>query len=69
MFDPSLVYQHLQPGQGGAGEVQLWQVINLVGAPLAAVLLLPPIIDDLERWWRGRAEERAEADRTRPRDP
>ncbi len=60
------MYQHLTAGRGGAVNVQPWQLVNLVGAPLAAILLLPPILDDLERWWRGRAEEPAEADRRRP---
>ena len=63
MFEPSLVYQHLAAGRGGTVNVQLWQVINLVGGPLAAILLLPAVLDDVEKWWRARAE----ADQERPR--
>jgi hypothetical protein len=68
VFDPSLVSQHLAMGPAAAAGIQPWQVINLVGGPLAAILLLPPILEDLDRWWRSRTEERAEVDRTRPRD-
>jgi hypothetical protein len=27
-----------------------WQVINLVGAPLLALLFMAPVIDDLKAW-------------------
>jgi hypothetical protein len=65
VFDASLVYQHLALSRSQPVNLQLWQVVNLVGAPLAAVLLLPPVVADLERWWHGRGE--AERDRPRPK--
>jgi hypothetical protein len=35
-----------------AGGVYLepWQVINLIGAPLLALLFLRPVIDDVKAW-------------------
>ena len=36
---------------GGTGApIELWQVINLIGAPLVAILFLQPVIDDLRAW-------------------
>ena len=36
----------------GAGSVQieLWQVINLLGVPMLALLFAQPVIDDLKAW-------------------
>jgi len=34
----------------GREQIQLWQIINLVGAPLLAVLFARPVIDDLKAW-------------------
>ena len=55
-----------QTGNGSSVQIELWQVINLVGGPVAAIVLLPAIVDDLERWWRERSEG-AEPNRIRPR--
>jgi len=30
--------------------LEAWQVINLVGAPLLALLFVTPVIDDLKEW-------------------
>ena len=36
---------------GGTGaQIELWQVINLIGAPVLAILFLQPVIDDLRAW-------------------
>jgi hypothetical protein len=37
---------------GGAGSITLepWQVINLIGAPLLALMFMAPVIDDLKAW-------------------
>jgi hypothetical protein len=34
----------------GGMQIELWQVINLVGAPLLAVLFARPVIDDVKAW-------------------
>ena len=31
-------------------QLELWQAINLIGAPLLAVLFAPPVIDDIRAW-------------------
>jgi len=36
-------------GSGGVS-LEVWQVINLVGAPLLALLFMAPVIDDLKDW-------------------
>lgn len=36
----------------GSLQIELWQVINLVGAPLLAVLFARPVIDDVRAWIR-----------------
>lgn len=38
----------------GSLQIELWQVINLVGAPLLAVLFARPVIDDIRAWIRSR---------------
>ncbi len=30
--------------------LELWQVINLVGSIALAALLLPPVIEDIQKW-------------------
>ena len=42
---------------GGGAQIELWQVINLVGAPLLAVLFARPVIDDLRAWHASRHEQ------------
>lgn len=56
----------IQHGTGGGqsfAHVALWQVINLVGTPLLAMLFLPPVVDDLLAWLRWRREERHQEQR------
>ena len=36
-------------GSGGVN-LEAWQVINLVGAPLLALVFMAPVIDDLKDW-------------------
>jgi hypothetical protein len=36
----------------GSLQIELWQVINLIGAPLLAVLFARPVIDDVRAWIR-----------------
>ena len=35
-------------------QIELWQAINLIGAPLLAVLFARPVIDDLKAWLASR---------------
>ena len=65
VVEPFFIFQHLWHSSGPVN-IQLWQVINLVGGPVAAIVLLPAIVDDLERWWREWSEG-AEPNRIRPR--
>jgi len=37
-------------------QIELWQVINLIGAPLLAVLFVRPVIDDVWAWVRSLRE-------------
>ena len=37
-------------GSGSTVQIEPWQVINLIGAPLLALLFLQPVIDDLRAW-------------------
>jgi hypothetical protein len=38
-------------------QLELWQVINLIGAPLLAVLFARPVIDDIRAWLTYRREQ------------
>jgi len=40
---------HVSDVSGGV-RLEAWQVINLVGAPLLALLFMAPVIDDLKGW-------------------
>jgi len=42
---------------GGGVTLEAWQVINLVGAPLLALLFLRPVLDDVAAWWRSIREQ------------
>lgn len=42
---------------GGGAQIELWQVINLIGAPMLAVLFVRPVIDDIRAWHASRREE------------
>ncbi len=47
----------LHSGSGaGSLQWQAWQIVNLVGAPLVAVMFLTAWIDDLARWAHARHE-------------
>ena len=59
----AIVANHGSSGDQGFTHVALWQVINLVGAPLLAMLFLPPVIDDLLAWLRWRREEQQQEQR------
>jgi hypothetical protein len=37
-------------------QIELWQAINLIGAPLLAVLFARPVIDDLRAWYASRRD-------------
>ena len=47
---------HAADTSGAGAQIELWQVINLVGAPLLAVLFARPVIDDLRAWHASRHE-------------
>ena len=47
---------HAADASSGA-QIELWQVINLVGAPLLAMLFARPVIDDLRAWHASRRED------------
>lgn len=46
--------QHLTPKDSGGPSLEPWQVINLIGAPLLALIFAGPVIDDLTSWWAAR---------------
>lgn len=35
-------------------QLELWQVINLIGAPTLAVMFARPVIDDIKAWLTSR---------------
>lgn len=37
-------------------QLELWQVINLVGAPTLAVMFARPVIDDIKAWLTARRD-------------
>jgi hypothetical protein len=41
---------------GSTVELQLWQIVNLIGTPLLALLFLPPVIEDIQTWLRSRGD-------------
>ncbi|HET9781560.1 MAG TPA: hypothetical protein VFR33_07250 [Candidatus Dormibacteraeota bacterium] len=42
------------PHDSGGPTLEPWQVINLIGAPLLALIFVRPVIDDLKGWWAAR---------------
>ena len=46
--------QHVVSHDSGGPALEPWQVINLIGAPLLALLFARPVIDDLKGWWAAR---------------
>jgi hypothetical protein len=53
--------QHVNSGGGGEMHIELWQAINLVGAPVLALLFARPVIEDLREWWAARRATRRES--------
>lgn len=43
--------KHVTTGGGGDVHIELWQVINLLGAPTLALIFVRPVIDDVRDWW------------------
>jgi len=43
--------------------IELWQAINLVGAPVLALLFARPVIEDLRDWWAARRATHLEDER------
>lgn len=41
---------HTADPSGAGTQLALWQVINLIGAPLLAILFARPVVDDLRAW-------------------
>ena len=50
----SIAGQQVNSGGEGQMHIELWQAINLVGAPLLAVIFAQPVIEDLRDWWAAR---------------
>lgn len=44
------VFTNPHTNPSGGVQIELWQAINLIGAPLLAVLFARPVIDDLRAW-------------------
>jgi len=59
MFIAAVATFGVPHGAGTTGGVTLeaWQVINLVGVPLLALLFLRPVLDDMAAWWRSSREQ------------
>ena len=49
--------------RSGGLQIELWQVINLVGAPMLAVLFVRPVIDDVRAWVGWLTDRERDADR------
>jgi hypothetical protein len=43
--------------------IEVWQAINLIGAPLLAMLFARPVIEDLKSWWAARRATHLEDER------
>jgi hypothetical protein len=43
----------------GGVTVEAWQVINLIGAPLLAIMFAQPVVDDVKAWITSLREEQA----------
>ena len=41
-------------GDATGPQLELWQVINLIGAPTLAVMFARPVIDDIKAWLTSR---------------
>lgn len=49
---------HAISHSGSTAHVELWQVINLLGTVVLAMMFLPPVIEDLKRWRQEMADRR-----------
>jgi len=49
-----IAVHHAAQTDSGGPSLQLWQVINLVGAPLLALIFARPVVEDLKSWWSAR---------------
>jgi hypothetical protein len=59
----SVTGQHVTSGSGGKLHIEVWQAINLIGAPLLALLFAGPVIEDLKSWWTARKASHLEDER------
>jgi hypothetical protein len=50
----SVAVQHVTSSGESQTHIELWQAINLIGAPLLAVLFARPVVEDLKSWWAAR---------------
>jgi hypothetical protein len=53
----------VNPDNSGNAHLELWQAINLIGAPLLALLFIQPVIEDLKNWWAARGTTHLEDER------
>lgn len=49
--------RHVRSTGNSDVSLQLWQVINLIGAPMLALLFLPAVVEDLRMWIRSLRED------------
>lgn len=49
----SLAGPHAVSDSSGTLHLELWQVINLLGTPMLAIMFAKPVIDDVRAWLRG----------------
>jgi hypothetical protein len=59
----SVAGQRVTSGSAGDPHIELWQAINLIGAPLLALLFAGPVIEDLQSWWAARRATHLEDER------
>lgn len=53
---------HHASGSAGAVRLEPWQVINLVGSVLLALIFLPPVLEDIQAWLHERNERKGVGD-------
>jgi len=41
---------HVTADSSSSVHLELWQVINLLGAPMLAIIFAQPVIDDIRAW-------------------
>lgn len=41
---------HIAAVAHGSASIEPWQLINLVGAPLVALMFVGPVVDDVRSW-------------------